>query len=335
MDPFVSATSNANGVFEPGETVVVEPAWKNLTAAPLLLTGTASSFGGPPGAAYGIPDGAASYGTPAAGDAASCIDTSNCYALSLSAPATRPAAHWDATFTESPSTGDTPKAWTLHVGDSFADVPRTQLFYKKIETIFHAGITTGCGPGAYCPSAKVPRSQMAIFIAKAVAGSAANIPVSGIVGGTPYNCVAGGSSAFLDVQPTDVFCKHVHYIAAQNVTLGCGGSLYCPDDLVSRLAMASFIAKGIVAPLGGGAVPLTYGPDPNTGLLYSCDAGSPNVHFSDVPVSDPFCKHVHFLWAKGVIAGCTASQYCPSADVGRDEMAKFLANAFNLLLYGP
>ena len=334
IDPFVTASSNANGVFEPGEVVAVQPAWKNITGAPLPLTGTATSFTGPPGAVYGTPDAAADYDTPAAGASVSCNDTSNCYALSLSNPATRPASHWDATFTETLSTGDM-KAWTLHVGKSFTDVPTSQIFYKKIETIFHAGITTGCSPTLYCPSQNVSRSQMAIFLAKAIAGSAAAIPVSGVVGSTPYNCVAGGSSAFTDVLPTDDFCRHVHYLAVQNVTLGCGASMYCPNDLVTRLQMASFVAKAMVAPGGGPAVPLTYGPDPVTGLSYSCDTGSPNTHFTDVPATDQFCKHVHFLWAKGVVTGCTGTTYCPDSDVARDEMAKFLGNAFQLVLYGP
>ena len=99
--------------------------------------------------------------------------------------------------------------------------------------------------------------------------------------------------------------------------------------------MASFIAKAIVAPQGGSGVPVTYGPDPNTGLSYSCSAGSPNIHFTDVPVSSPFCKHIHFLWAKGVVDGCSDTQYCPGSNVNRDAMAKFIANGFNLQLYGP
>ena len=176
---------------------------------------------------------------------------------------------------------------------------------------------------------------MAIFVAKAIAGPGGVIPASGNVNGTPYNCSLGGTSAFTDVAPTDTFCRQVHYIAVQNVTLGCGPSLYCPNDLVSRLDMSAFIAKGMVAPAGGAGVPLTYGPDPTTGLQYSCDASSPNIHFVDVPVSNSFCKHAHLLWAKGVIGGCTATEYCPDPPVARDAMAKFLANAFNLLLYGP
>jgi len=90
-----------------------------------------------------------------------------------------------------------------------------------------------------------------------------------------------------------------------------------------------------VAPAGGGGVPATYGPDPVTGYSYSCSAGSPNVHFTDVPVTNTFCKHVHYLWARGMITGCSGSTYCPADPVTRDTMAKFLSTAFKLSLYGP
>ena len=78
-------------------------------------------------------------------------------------------------------------------------------------------------------------------------------------------------------------------------------------------------------------------PRPNavTGSSDSCNPASPNLHFSDVGTSDPFCKHVHFLWAKGIIAGCSETEYCPGAAVTRDAMAKFLGNAFGLVLYAP
>jgi len=98
--------------------------------------------------------------------------------------------------------------------------------------------------------------------------------------------------------------------------------------------MASFIAKAVVAPGGGAAVPAAY-TDPTTSRSYSCVSGSANLHFSDVPVSNVFCKHIHFLWAKGIVDGCTATAYCPGAPVARDAMAKFIANGFGLRLYEP
>jgi hypothetical protein len=103
---------------------------------------------------------------------------------------------------------------------------------------------------------------------------------------------------------------------------------------VTRAQMAIFMAKAIFAPGGGNAVPEAYS-DSATGNSYSCSAASPNLHFTDVLVSDSYCKHVHYLWARNFIAGCTFNQYCPNGDVTRGEMAKFLSNAFGLLLYGP
>ena len=336
VDPSSDAGSDGDGVLEPGETVAVQPSWKNPTAAPAMnVTGDASSFNGPGSGFYVLEDATANYGNVQANTIGSCT---GCYSMFVSAPASRPVPHWDASFMETlhvPGLPDTMKNWKLHVGDSFTDVSRSYLFYTKIETVFHNAITVGCTTTQYCPTDKVPRSQMSIFIGRGIAKGGANVPVSGTVGGKPYNCVAGGTSLFTDVAPTDIFCKSVHYIDAQHVTSGCAASLYCPGDLVTRSQMGIFIAKAIVAPNGGSAVPLTYGPDPGTGLSYSCDPASPNLHFTDVSVSDVFCKHVHFLWAKGVIAGCSGTQYCPDGDVGRDEMAKFLANAFGLILYGP
>ena len=337
VDAHTTATtsSDVNGVLEPGEHVLVEPHSKNTSLAALPLTGIASAFGGPAGATYTLADDTADYGVISPGAISDCrTATGNCYEVTISAPAVRPAVHWDAHFTESTNVGFA-KVWTLHVGDSFTDVPRSQPFYKKIETLLHNNITAGCTATTYCPSDPVARSQMAIFIAKGIAGTAALVPSSGTVGAQHYDCSAGGVSLFTDVMLTDIFCKHVHYIAAENVTLGCATGQYCPTDTVTRLQMASFIAKAVVAPQGGPGVPTTYGPDPVTGLSYSCEMGAPNIHFTDVPATDTFCKHVHYLWAKGIISGCGATTYCPADAVTRDAMAKFLSNAFQLLLYGP
>ncbi len=110
---------------------------------------------------------------------------------------------------------------------------------------------------------------------------------TGPASGVPYNCSPGGQSVYTDVSPTDSFCKHVHYAAAKNVASGCTATEYCPGQTVTRDAMASFLARALAVALGGASsVPLTYGPDPATGRSYSCDAGSPNLHFTDVPASN-------------------------------------------------
>jgi hypothetical protein len=43
---------------------------------------------------------------------------------------------------------------------------------------------------------------------------------------------------------------------------------------------------------------------------------------------------VNYLWARRVISGCHSIYYCPTLTLKRDEMAKFLSNAFGLELNG-
>jgi len=326
-------TSDLNGVLEPGDAAVVVPTWSNNAVGAVALTGTVGSLDGPAGPVYQLLDGLADYGSLGSGFVGDCNDgnPNPCYAVQISG--SRPATHWDATMEEDLSSGGS-QLWTLHLGDSFADVPRSQPFYKKIETLLHNGITTGCNATQYCPSTVVSRDAMAIFIAKGIAGLGELVPSTGLVGASAYSCTSGGHSLFADVSPTDAFCKHVHYLAAQNVTLGCDATHYCPAQTVTRDAMASFIAKAVVAPGGGAAVPVSY-TDPTTSRSYSCISGSANLHFSDVSVSNAFCKHIHYLWARGIVDGCTPTTYCPTAPVARDAMAKFIANGFGLQLYGP
>ena len=86
-------------MFEPGETVRVDPSWKNTLTDPQTFTGTASDLSGPAGPTYTINDSSADYGTLGAGATGDCNGaTGDCYLMTISG--TRPAAHWDATFTE-------------------------------------------------------------------------------------------------------------------------------------------------------------------------------------------------------------------------------------------
>jgi hypothetical protein len=46
----------------------------------------------------------------------------------------------------------------------FSDVLITSPYARWIEELYRQGLTAGCGPGIYCPSAVVPRGQMAVFL---------------------------------------------------------------------------------------------------------------------------------------------------------------------------
>jgi hypothetical protein len=296
----VTPPSNVNGVWEPGETVAVEPAYLNNSTATVALGGTASSLTGPAGATYTVVDGTASYGSLVSGAGGSCTAAGDCYAVSVDAPATRPAPHWDATFNELLSTGGT-KTWTLHVGSSFGDVPTSNPFYAYVEDIFHHGVTGGCGAGAYCPGSDVTRAQMAVFLLKAAHGSAF----------TPPAC----TGVFADVACPSLFANWIEELAAEGITAGCGGGNYCPDQSVTRAQMSAFLLK---ARHGSSYVPPTC-----TGV------------FTDVPCPSTFANWIEELAAEGVTAGCGGGNYCPSSPNTRGQMAVFLAKTFGLLLYGP
>jgi len=319
-------SSNLNGVLEPGETVLFAPSWTNASASTLDPAGSLSGFTGPAGATYGITDATAAYGSVATAATASCTATGNCYQLTLSNPATRPTQHWDTSVTETLSSGAT-KAWTIHVGSSFPDVPPGRWAYRFIETLYHSGITAGCGGGNYCPGQTITRWEMAVFLAAALTDG--QVPVSGTVEGLgAYNCVAGGTSLFSDVPPGDVGCKHIHYIAARKITAGCGGGRFCPGDLLNRWQMGVFLATA----MAGANVPSS-GTVPGMGS-YNCVAGGSSV-FGDVPPTDAGCRFIHFLAAKGVTAGCGNGDYCPSDNLARDQMAVFMTAAFELKLTAP
>jgi hypothetical protein len=294
--------SDGNGVFEPGETVRVTPAWRNSGGGPLALTGTAVAFTGPasPGLTYTIADSAADYGSIPGGTTADC--GANCYALALTSPATRPAQHWDAKFREPLSTGIS-HTRTLHIGDSFTDVPRANPFYRFIETIFHHDVTGGCGGTSYCPDGPTTREQMAVFLLRARDGGDY----------TPPPCT---TAPFPDVPCASPFAAWVQELVARGITAGCGGGLYCPTSPVTREQMAVFLLK---TREGAAFVPP------------ACTTAA----FTDVPCASPFAPWVQELVARGITAGCAATVYCPTDPVTRGQMAVFLTKTFGLILYGP
>ena len=296
-----SGTSNVNGVFEPEETVTIDPSWRNGSLVELTLAGAAGDFDGPDGPVYTINEVDADYGTIPAGETHDCFDaTGNCYEMRVTGA--RPATHWDATFVEDLATEGVKKTWTLHVGHSFADVPETNLFYEFVETIFHGGITAGGVCGDYCPDAATLRKQMAVFVLKAKEG--------------PFFVPPPATGVFLDVPAGDPFAPWIEELFRRGVVAGCGaGPTYCPDDPVLRQQMAVFLLRT----LEGSA----YVPPP-------CDGD-----FDDVDCPSLFADWIEEIANRGIAAGCGGDNYCPLDPTKRGQMAPFLVKTFSLILYGP
>jgi S-layer homology domain len=68
----------------------------------------------------------------------------------------------------------------------------------------------------------------------------------------------------------------------------------------------------------------------------SCSACVPGQEmFNDVPAGSAFCRFIEALADRGVTGGCGGSNYCPSASVGRAQMAVFLLKTLECSGYTP
>jgi hypothetical protein len=114
---------------------------------------------------------------------------------------------------------DLPAATT----DAFTD-DAASPHQADINSLAEAGITTGCGPGLFCPDESVTRQQMASFLTRAL-----DLPVS----------------------PTDFFTddtgsiheSDINSLASDGITLGCAPGLFCPTAEVLREQMAAFLHR--------------------------------------------------------------------------------------------
>jgi hypothetical protein len=311
MDPLPSLAgpgidTMGNGVFEPGETQVLQTAWINDTNESVVsILGQASSFTGPLGADYTINDDTAFYDVLPTGVSKSCIQENDCYSVTVSDPATRPAQHWDAQFQEQTNMS-LPHTWVLHLGRSFPDVPPDNTFYRFVETLFHRQVTGGCAGGDYCPGNPVTRAQMAVFLLKSKFGSAH----------VPPPCTG---SVFTDVPCTGgPFDPWIEELASLQITGGCGGGNYCPGSTVTRQQMAVFLLKALEGS--------SYDPPDCTGVFDDVPC-TPGIGFSD---------WIEELASRGITGGCSAAPplYCPTNPNNRGQMAAFLVKTFGLVLYG-
>jgi PKD repeat protein len=329
-------TSNLNGVFEPGETVMLEPTWRNQTAGAVTLSATASILPGPPEANVTLPGASAKFGAINPGTAANCqASTGICYQMAVAVPTKRPAVHWDAHITETLSNA-VELSSPVHIGHSFLDVSENDPMYPDIETLLHNNVAAAYEDGTFRPWATSTRLDTAVFMARGLVAPVGDgaIPDSGQVGKLAYSCMPGGRSLLRDVSINSPECKYAHYLLAKGVEVefGCTAKRLCAANETTRAAMAVMLAGSLVT--GGDAAVPEAGTFSDSGSMrsYDCsvDGGS---HFPDIRKSDAFCRHVNYLWARDMIKGNANGTFGPAAYVTRGEMAKVLVEGMALKLY--
>jgi hypothetical protein len=183
---------------------------------------------------------------------------------------------------------------------TFKDVAYGYWAADYIQRLSNAGITGGCGANLYCPETGVSRDQMAVFLLKGIHGSSYTTPM------------VGAFTGFADVPVSYWAAAWIKQLAAEGITGGCGGGLYCPTSPVTRDQMAIFLLR---AKYGASYTP------PDVGGV---------TGFSDVTPTYWAAAWIKQLAAEGITGGCGTGTYCPGTPVTRAQMSVFLVRTFSL-----
>jgi hypothetical protein len=187
----------------------------------------------------------------------------------------------------------------------FDDLGWDYWAYQYIDDCFKSGIVGGYSDDTYRPASPVDRAAMAVYISRAVADGDDNVP-------------AGPSTPSFSDVPVDYWAyKYVEYAVANNIVTGYPEGDYRPTNVVDRGQMAVFIARSIVTPLG------------DEGLASYTPPATPT--FPDVGTSFWAYEYIEYIAGQAIAAGYDDGTYRPTTTCTRDQMAVYVARAFNLL----
>jgi len=155
-------------------------------------------------------------------------------------------------------------------------------------------------------------------------GSAATVKLQGIVDGRPTSKTLEGTEVrsgvglyssyfdmdvlpvFVDVLPDHPFAGEILGLSDLGISTGCTSTHFCPDAGVTRAEMAAFLVRALSLELADEIDPFT---------------DDDGAFFED---------EIETLYANDITSGCTATTFCPSELVTREQMAAFLTRAFVL-----
>jgi len=184
----------------------------------------------------------------------------------------------------------------------FSDVPSDHWAFDEIGACVDAGVVSGYRDGLYRPGHAVSRAQMAVFIARA----------RGWVG--LEDDMTTAPELFPDVPAGAWAGTAIQACLDNGVATGYDDGTFRPDESVSRDQMAVFIARA------------------RGWVEIGDDMAIARPLFPDVPAE---------FWAGSAIEACISNQvvegypdglYRPRETVTRDQMAVFVAKAFQLAM---
>ncbi len=205
----------------------------------------------------------------------------------------------DRTFSTAPMPKD------IVVSAAFHDVPDGFWAAEAVGACRDGGIVSGYDDGSYRSGAPIARDQMAVYIARALAG------------GDDTTIVAPMGASFRDVPAKHWAWRHIEYIRDAGIVAGFPDGTYHPAEPVTRAEMAAFIARCAMRLTGDGGVGARAWPTVGT--------------FPDVDPSFWAYEYIEYLAAAGIAAGYDDGSYRPHSMCTRAEVAVYLARAFALV----
>jgi hypothetical protein len=178
----------------------------------------------------------------------------------------------------------------------FHDMPAGTFGKAEAIAIYDANITAGCSanPPLFCPTCELPRDQAVTMLVRAEKISIANPPA------TP---------SFSDVPTDHPFYAYIEAAVKAGITAGCGGGNFCPDAIVTRAQLATFVVRTRGWPVVSPATP---------------------TFPTDVPTNHAFYNEIETAYEYCVTAGCGVDMFCPEQNATRAHAAIFIARAYDL-----
>ena len=193
---------------------------------------------------------------------------------------------------------------------TFPDLPLDHWACDYVLACVSEGIVFGYPDGSYQPDESVTRGQMAIYMARAVAGGDEGVP-----DGPPI-------PTFPDVPTSDICYKYIEYAVASQIVFGYQDGSYWPGYEVDRGTMAVFVARATATPLGEPGM---------VGYVPPLTPTFPDVTQDPLDPYQACYKYVEYIAEHEVTHGYPDGLYHPEYVVNRGLMAMYVARAFGLL----
>jgi hypothetical protein len=117
----------------------------------------------------------------------------------------------------------------------FTDVPPSSPFFPYIQKLADLGLTHGCTPTTYCPTAPVPRMDASVLIVRgkleSLFGDNFTYPT------TPF---------FTDVPATLPQFRYIQKMYDLGITAGCTITQFCPNSNLTRQEIATFLTRAFL-----------------------------------------------------------------------------------------